>query len=223
MFTLGRYTGVMGPGLIFMVPVIQRMVRVDLRTRVLDIPPQDVITVDNVSIRVNAVVYFRVLNAQMAIIQIENFVAATSQLAQTTLRAVLGQHNLDEMIAERDKLNLHVQQILDERTVSWGIKVSNVEIKKVDVNETMMRAIARQAEAERNRRAKVIDAEGEQQAADKFLQAATVLAGKPQAMHVRYLNTLSSIAQNRTKLVVLPLPLGVLGSLTSRRRKRDER
>src|SRR5213080_3037885 len=190
-FLLGRFWKVKGPGLILIVPGIQQMVRVDLRTVVLDVPPQDVITRDNVSVKVNAVVYFRVVDAQHAIIQVVNFLEATSQLAQTTLRAVLGKHELDEMLSERDKLNLDIQHILDSQTGAWGIKVSAVEIKHVDINESMIRAIAQQAEAERARRAKVIHAEGEQQAAEKLLEAARMLAQQPEAMQLRFLQTLS--------------------------------
>lgn len=193
-FTLGRFTGVKGPGLIVLIPFVQQMVRVDLRTRVLDVPSQDVISRDNVSVSVNAVIYFRVLDPEKATIQVEDFMAATSQLAQTTLRSVLGKHDLDEMLAERDKLNSDIQDTLDKQTDAWGIKVANVEIKHVDVNEAMIRAIARQAEAERERRAKVINAEGEQQAAQKLLEAARILSRQPEAMQLRYLSTLNTIA-----------------------------
>ncbi|NNG02892.1 MAG: slipin family protein [Inquilinus sp.] len=206
-FLLGRFWKVKGPGLIVVLPVIQTMVRVDLRTRVLDVPEQDVISRDNVSVKVNAVVYFRVIDAQKAVIQVEDFLAATSQLAQTTLRSVLGQHELDEMLAERERLNADIQRILDEQTDAWGIKVSNVELKHVDLDERMIRAIAKQAEAERLRRAKVIDAEGEHQAADNFLKAAEILSGKPQALQLRYLTTLQTIASERSNIVVFPLPL----------------
>jgi len=206
-FLLGRFYKVKGPGLIILVPVIQTMVRVDLRTRVLDVPQQDVISRDNVSVKVNAVVYLRVLDAQNAVIQVESFLDATSQLAQTTLRSVLGQHELDEMLAEREKLNHDIQRILDEQTDAWGIKVSNVELKHVDLDESMIRAIAKQAEAERTRRAKVIDAEGEQQAAEKFLEAAQILSGNPQALQLRYLNTLQAISGDRTNTVVFPFPM----------------
>ena len=195
-----------GPGLVIIVPVIQQMVRVDLRTRVLDVPPQDVISRDNVSVRVNAVVYYRVIDPEKAIIQVEHFNEATSQLAQTTLRSVLGQHELDEMLAERDKLNADIRRILDEQTDAWGIKVSNVELKHVDLNETMIRAIAKQAEAERIRRAKVIDAEGEFQAAEKLAQAGEILASRPEAMQLRYLTALQNIAGERTSTIVFPIP-----------------
>ncbi len=206
-FLLGRFWKVKGPGLIVVLPIIQQMVRVDLRTRVLDVPEQDVISRDNVSVKVNAVVYFRVLDAQKAVIQVEDFLAATSQLAQTTLRSVLGQHELDEMLAERERLNADIQQILDEQTDAWGIKVSNVELKHVDLDERMIRAIAKQAEAERLRRAKVIDAEGEHQAAQNFLEAAEILSANPQALQLRYLTTLQVIAGERSNTVIFPLPL----------------
>src|SRR5438093_1467916 len=205
-FLLGRFQAVKGPGLIIIIPVIQQMVRVDLRTVVLDVPPQDVITRDNVSVKVNAVVYFRVVDAQYAIIQVVNFLEATSQLAQTTLRAVLGKHELDELLSEREKLNLDIQAILDSQTNAWGIKVSNVEIKHVDLNETMVRAIARQAEAERERRAKVIHAEGELQASEKLLQAANMLAQRTEAMQLRYLQTLTQIAGDKASTIVFPMP-----------------
>ena len=210
MFTLGRFTGVKGPGLVIVIPGIQQMVRVDLRTVVLDVPSQDVISRDNVSVKVNAVVYFRVIDPEKAIIQVANFYEATSQLAQTTLRAVLGKHELDEMLAERDKLNMDIQKILDAATDAWGIKVANVEIKHVDINETMVRAIAQQAEAERTRRAKVIHAEGEQQAAEKLLEAARMLAQQPEAMQLRFLQTLSSIAGDKSNTIVFPVPVDVL-------------
>ncbi len=206
MFTLGRFTGVMGPGLIIMIPVIQQMVRVDLRTRVLDVPQQDVISRDNVSVKVNAVVYYRVVQPDRSIIQVEDFDSATSQLAQTTLRSVLGRHDLDAMLAERERLNADLQRILDERTDAWGIKVSNVELKHVDIDERMIRVIARQAEAERARRAKIIEAEGEQQAAQKFLDAATILSARPEAMQLRYLSTLMTIANERSRTIVFPFP-----------------
>ena len=215
-FLLGRFERVKGPGLIIVVPVIQQMVRVDLRIRVLDVPQQDVISRDNVSVKVNAVVYFRVLDAEKSIIQVEDFMAATSQLAQTTLRSVLGQHELDEMLAERDKLNADIQRILDDQTDAWGIKVSNVELKHVDLDETMIRAIARQAEAERNRRAKIIDAQGEQQAAKQFFEAAEILAQNPQALQLRYLTTLHSIAGDKTSTIVFPLPLELMTAFTAR-------
>jgi regulator of protease activity HflC (stomatin/prohibitin superfamily) len=206
-FTLGRFTSVKGPGLIIVIPLIQQMVRVDLRTRVLDVPTQDVISRDNVSVRVNAVIYFRVLDPERATIQVENFMQATSQLAQTTLRSVLGKHELDEMLSERDKLNSDIQNILDAQTDAWGIKVANVEIKHVDIDPTMVRAIARQAEAERERRAKIINAEGEQQAAQKLLEAAEILAGRPEAMQLRYLGTLGVIAGEKSSTIVFPFPV----------------
>lgn len=222
-FLLGRFWRVKGPGLIIVIPAIQQMVRVDLRTRVLDVPQQDVISRDNVSVKVNAVLYFRVIDAQKAIIQVEDFMAATSQLAQTTLRSVLGQHELDEMLAEREKLNADIQRILDEQTNAWGIKVSNVELKHVDLDESMIRAIAKQAEAERGRRAKIIDAEGEHQAAQKFLDAALVLARDPRAMQLRYLNTLLAVAGDKSSTIVFPLPLDLLQAfLPSPRKKRDD-
>ena len=214
-FLLGRFQGVKGPGLIIIIPVIQQFVRVDLRTRVFDVPSQDVISRDNVSVKVNAVVYFRVLDPQLAVIQVANFVEATSQLAQTTLRAVLGKHQLDEMLAEREKLNQDIQEVLDKQTDAWGIKVSNVEIKHVDLNENMVRVIARQAEAERERRAKVIHAEGELQASEKLLQAAQMLAQRSEAMQLRYLQTLTQIANERASTIVFPVPVDVLGALMS--------
>ncbi|HSE01208.1 MAG TPA: slipin family protein [Burkholderiales bacterium] len=220
-FLLGRFWKVKGPGLIVIVPGIQQMVRVDLRTVVMDVPSQDVITRDNVSVKVNAVIYFRVMDSRNAIIQVANFLEATSQLAQTTLRAVLGKHELDELLAERDKLNLDIQKILDAQTDSWGIKVSNVEIKHVDIDPSMVRAIAQQAEAERTRRAKVIHAEGELQAAEKLLQAAQMLARQPQAMQLRYLQTLGSIATDKTTTIVFPVPMDMLTpflELTDKRR-----
>jgi regulator of protease activity HflC (stomatin/prohibitin superfamily) len=213
-FTLGRFTGVKGPGLIILIPFIQQMVRVDLRTIVHDVPTQDVISRDNVSVAVNAVLYFRVVDPERAILQVEEYFAATSQLAQTTLRSVLGKHELDEMLAERDKLNVDIQAILDAQTDSWGIKVSNVEIKHIDINETMIRAIAKQAEAERMRRAKVINAEGEQQAAEKLTEAARILATVPEAMPLRYLSALHEIAGENSSTIVLPLPIGAFKYLT---------
>jgi len=209
-FQLGRFWAVRGPGLIILIPVIQQMVRLDLRTVVLDVPPQDVITRDNVSVKVNAVIYFRIIDPQKAVIQVANFLAATNLLAQTTLRAVLGKHELDQLLAEREKLNLDIQHILDAQTDAWGIKVSNVEIKDVDLNETMVRAIARQAEAERERRAKVIHAEGEQQAAEKLLEAANTLSGRPEAMQLRYLQTLTSIASDKSNTIVFPMPIDLM-------------
>jgi len=205
-FMLGRFWKVKGPGLIIIIPGIQQMVRVDLRTVVFDVPSQDVISRDNVSVKVNAVVYFRVVDPNKAILQVEDFLNATSQLAQTTLRAVLGKHELDEMLAERETLNLDIQKALDAQTDSWGIKVSNVEIKHVDIDESMVRAIAKQAEAERERRAKIIHAEGELQASEKLLAAAEILSRKPQAMQLRYLQTLGSIASDKTNTIVFPLP-----------------
>jgi len=212
-FMLGRFWKVKGPGLILIIPGIQQMVRVDLRTVVMDVPSQDVISRDNVSVKVNAVVYFRVMDPQKAIIQVENFLEATSQLAQTTLRAVLGKHELDEMLAERDKLNLDIQKILDAQTDAWGIKVATVEIKHVDIDPSMVRAIAQQAEAERTRRAKVIHAEGELQASEKLLQAAQMLARQPEAMQLRYLQTLGSIAGDKSSTIVFPVPIDLLSPL----------
>ncbi|HUX64433.1 slipin family protein [Sulfuricella sp.] len=213
-FQLGRFWKVKGPGLIILVPGIQQMVRVDLRTVVFDVPTQDVISRDNVSVKVNAVVYFRVVDPQRAIIQVEDFINATSQLAQTTLRSVLGKHELDEMLAERERLNVDIQQVLDAQTDAWGIKVSMVEIKHVDIDETMVRAIARQAEAERERRAKVIHAEGELQASEKLLQAAQILSRQPEAMQLRYMQTLSAIAGDKSSTIVFPLPIDLLTSLS---------
>ena len=213
-FLLGRFWKVKGPGLVIIIPVIQQMVRMDLRTRVFDVPPQDVISRDNVSVRVNAVVYYRVIDPEKAIIQVEHFDEATSQLAQTTLRSVLGQHDLDQMLAEREKLNSDIREILDQQTDVWGIKVSIVELKHVDLNETMVRAIARQAEAERNRRAKVIDAEGEFQAAEKLAQAGEILAARPEAMQLRYLTALQNVAGERSNTIVFPIPMNILEKLT---------
>jgi len=206
-FMLGRFDQVKGPGLIIVIPIIQQMERVDLRTIVMDVPTQDVISRDNVSVKVNAVVYFRVLEPDKAIIQVENFYDATSQLAQTTLRSVLGQHELDEMLAERDRLNIDIQTSLDQQTDAWGIKVSNVEIKHVDLDESMVRAIAKQAEAERTRRAKVIHAEGELQAAEKLLGAAKILSGQSEAIQLRYLQTLTEIAGEKSSTIVFPLDI----------------
>jgi len=213
-FMLGRFWKVKGPGLIIVIPGVQQMVRVDLRTVVFDVPEQDVISRDNVSVKVNAVVYFRVVDPQRAIIQVEDFLVATSQLAQTTLRAVLGKHELDEMLAERERLNADIQQVLDAQTDTWGIKVSNVEIKHVDINESMVRAIAKQAEAERERRAKVIHAEGELQASEKLLQAAQMLAQQPEAMQLRYMQTVTSIAGDKSSTIVFPLPVDIVSTLT---------
>jgi len=212
-FLLGRFWRVKGPGLVVIVPGIQQMVRIDLRTVVLDVPPQDLITRDNVSVKVNAVVYFRVVDPEKAVIQVAQFLAATSQLAQTTLRSVLGKHALDELLSERERLNLDIQRVLDTHTDAWGIKVSMVEIKQVDLNESMIRAIARQAEAERERRAKIIHAEGEQQAAEKLLEAAQMLARQPQAMQLRYLQTLGNIAGDKTATIVFPVPTDLLSAL----------
>jgi len=216
-FTLGRFTSVKGPGLVFVIPVLQQMVRVDLRVITMDVPSQDVISRDNVSVKVNAVLYFRVVAPDKAIIQVEHFLDATSQLAQTTLRAVLGKHELDEMLSEREKLNLDIQQILDAQTDSWGIKVTNVEIKHIDLNENMVRAIARQAEAERERRAKVIHAEGEKQAANALMQAAEILATQPSAMQLRYLQTLTQVAGDKTSTLVFPVPVDLLASLVGKK------
>jgi len=209
-FFLGRFQTVKGPGLIIVVPFIQQMVRVDLRIRVFDVPTQDVISRDNVSVKVNAVIYFRVIDAQKAIINVENFFEATSQLAQTTLRSILGQHELDEMLASRERLNEGIQKLLDEQAETWGIKVSNVEIKHVDLDESMIRAIAKQAEAERERRAKVIHAAGELEASEKLLQAAITLAKQPEALQLRYLQTLTEIAGEGSSTIVFPLPIDIL-------------
>jgi regulator of protease activity HflC (stomatin/prohibitin superfamily) len=218
-FLLGRFQRVKGPGLIIIIPGIQQMVRVDLRTIVLDVPTQDVISRDNVSVKVNAVVYFRVVDPELAIIQVMNFMDATSQLAQTTLRSVLGKHELDEMLSERDKLNADIQSVLDQQTDTWGIKVSNVEIKHVDLNDSMIRAIAQQAEAERARRAKIIHAEGEQQAAEKLLEAANMLSQRAEAMQLRYLQTLTQIAGDKSSTIVFPVPMDVLGPLLEAAKK----
>jgi regulator of protease activity HflC (stomatin/prohibitin superfamily) len=212
-FQLGRFWKVKGPGLIMVFPVVQQWVRVDLRTIVMDVPPQDVITRDNVTVKVDAVIYFRVVDPAKSVIQVEKFLAATSYLAQTTLRAVLGKHALDELLSEREKLNLAIQQVIDVQTDAWGVKVSTVEIKQVDLNESMVRAIARQAEAERERRAKIIHAEGELQASEKLLQAAQMLAQQPQAMQLRYLQTLGNIAGDKSSTIVFPLPMDLLGAL----------
>jgi regulator of protease activity HflC (stomatin/prohibitin superfamily) len=210
MFTLGRYTGTKGPGLVLMVPLVQQLVRVDLRVVVTEVPPQDVISRDNVSVKVSAVVYFRVIDAEKAVIQVSNYIEATSQLSQTTLRSVLGKHELDEMLAERDTLNADIQGALGKQTEGWGIKVSNVEIKRIDLDESMVRAIARQAEAERSRRAKVISALGEEQAAQKLLEAAKILQPIPQAMQLRYLTALFDISNERTSTIVFPFPIEIL-------------
>ena len=217
-FMLGRFWKVKGPGLIIIIPGLQQMVRVDLRVVTMDVPTQDVISRDNVSVKVNAVVYFRVVDPQRAIIQVEHYFEATSQLAQTTLRAVLGKHELDEMLSEREKLNNDVQQILDSQTDAWGIKVTNVEIKHIDLNETMVRAIARQAEAERERRAKVIHADGEKQAAQTLMEAAAMLSREPAAMQLRYLQTLTQVAGDRTTTLVFPVPVDLLNTLMTPRK-----
>jgi regulator of protease activity HflC (stomatin/prohibitin superfamily) len=217
-FMLGRFWKVKGPGLIIIIPIVQQMVRVDLRTVVMDVPSQDVISRDNVSVKVNAVLYFRVIDPERAIIQVEDYLAATSQLAQTTLRSVLGQHELDDMLAEREKLNADIQSLLDQRTDAWGIKVANVEIKHVDIDETMVRAIARQAEAERERRAKIIHAEGEMQASEKLVEAARILNQQPQSLQLRYLQTLTEIAGDKSSTIIFPLPLDSIGRLFDRPR-----
>jgi regulator of protease activity HflC (stomatin/prohibitin superfamily) len=214
-FTFGRFTGVKGPGLIVLVPYAQQMVRIDLRMIVLDVPSQDVISRDNVSAKVNAVLYFRVVDPDRAVIQVENYLQATSQLAQTTLRSVLGKHTLDEMLGERDRLNQAIREILDVQTEAWGIKVANVEIKQVDISESMVRAIARQAEAERVRRAKIINAEGEQQAAQKLVEAAQVLAANPRSMQLRYLGALSEIANERSSTIIFPFPIDLASSVSA--------
>jgi regulator of protease activity HflC (stomatin/prohibitin superfamily) len=210
MFTLGRFTGIKGPGIIIVWPAVQRMRKVDLRVIVLSVPKQDVITRDNVSVKVNAVVYFRIVDPGKAIIQVANAFDATSQVAQTTLRSVVGQHEMDDLLAQRDKLNVDLQRILDQSTENWGIKVSTVEIKDVDLDETMIRAMAKQAEAERTRRAKIIHAEGEAQAAQQLVEAARALALQPSALQLRYLQTLADIAHERTQLIVFPLPLDLI-------------
>ena len=220
-FYLGRFYRVKGPGIFILIPWVQQMVRVDLRVVTLDVPPQDVITRDNVSVKVSAVVYFRVVDPQKAIIQVERYLTATSQLAQTTLRAVLGKHELDQLLAERERLNLDIQRILDSQTDAWGIKVTNVEIKQVDLNESMVRAIARQAEAERDRRAKVIHAEGEKQAAQTLLEAAQMLARQPEAMQLRYLQTMTQIAGDRGSTIVFPLPMTLFQSMLGKGSKPD--
>jgi regulator of protease activity HflC (stomatin/prohibitin superfamily) len=218
-FLFGRFQAVKGPGIIILVPVMQQMVRIDLRTIVMDVPPQDVISRDNVPVKVNAVILFRIMDPERAVIQVEDAREATSQLAQTTLRSVLGQHELDEMLSERDKLNQDIQVILDQHTDAWGIKVSNVEIKQVDLDDNMVRAIARQAEAERQRRAKVINAEGELQASEKLMQAAQTLMQQPQSIQLRYLQTLVEVAGDRTSTIVFPLPLDLLEPLAAALRK----
>jgi regulator of protease activity HflC (stomatin/prohibitin superfamily) len=209
-FTFGRFTGVKGPGLIILIPMVQRMVKVDLRVIVLDVPTQDVISRDNVSVKVNAVVYFRIVDPERAIIQVANPFEATSQLAQTTLRSVLGQHELDDMLSQRDKLNVAIQKILDQNTDAWGIKVTNVEIKQMDLDESMIRAMAKQAEAERTRRSKIIHAEGEKQAAAQLVEAAHILGAQPSALQLRYLQTLADLSNDKTNTIVFPLPIDLL-------------
>ncbi len=221
-FFLGRFQKVKGPGLIIVIPVIQKMVRVDLRVVTYDIPTQDVISRDNVTVHVSAVLYFRVVDPERAIIQVEQYFNATSQLAQTTLRSVLGQHDLDEMLSQRDKMNADIQNILDEQTASWGIKVTNVEIKHVDLNETMIRAIAKQAEAERERRAKIIHAEGELQASEKLLQAAEVMSKNPQTLQLRYLQTLNDISSENASTIVFPLPMEIMNAFYKKPSGQDE-
>jgi regulator of protease activity HflC (stomatin/prohibitin superfamily) len=216
MLTFGRYTGVKGPGIVLVAPLVQRLVKVDLRVVVLNVPPQDVITRDNVSVKVSAVVYFRVVDSSKSILQVAKPYEATSQFAQTTLRSVLGQHELDELLSQRDRLNQDIQRILDQATDAWGIKVASVEIKDVDISESMIRAIARQAEAERTRRAKVIHAEGEKQAAAMLVEAARQLAQQPQAMQLRYLQTLADISSEKTSTIVFPLPLDLIKPLLER-------
>ncbi|HET7649769.1 MAG TPA: SPFH domain-containing protein [Gammaproteobacteria bacterium] len=218
-FTFGRFSGVKGPGIIVVVPVVQQVVKVDLRTVVMDVPPQDVISRDNVSVKVNAVIYFRLVDPEKAVIQVADVYEATSQLAQTTLRSVLGQHELDDMLAARDKLNADIQSILDQHTDIWGVKVSNVEIKQVDLDEGMIRAIAKQAEAERQRRAKVINAEGELQASQKLMEAAQTLVQQPQAIQLRYLQTLVEVAGDKTNTIVFPLPMDLIEPLLTKLQK----
>jgi regulator of protease activity HflC (stomatin/prohibitin superfamily) len=218
MFTLGRFTGVKGPGVIFVWPILQQMVKVDLRVIVLEVPKQDVILHDNVSVKVSAVVYFRVVDPSKAVLQVANPYDATSQLAQTTLRSVLGQHETDEVLSQRDKLNANIQKILDQSTDAWGIKVSNVELKNVDLDETMIRAMARQAEAERARRAKIINAEGEKQAAETLVAAAQALARDPRALQLRYLQTLADMSSERTSIIAFPLPIDLLAPFIDRSR-----
>ncbi|HWM66766.1 MAG TPA: slipin family protein [Steroidobacteraceae bacterium] len=219
MLTLGRFTGIKGPGVVIVFPVLQQMRKVDLRVVVLNVPKQDVITRDNVSVKVNAVVYFRVVDPGKAILQVASPFEATSQVAQTTLRSVLGQHEMDDLLSQRDKLNADVQKILDQNTEAWGIKVSNVEIKDVDLDESMIRAMAKQAEAERTRRAKIIHAEGESQAAQMLVQAAESLARQPSAMQLRYLQTLADISHEKTQIIVFPLPLDLIAPLLGPRNK----
>jgi regulator of protease activity HflC (stomatin/prohibitin superfamily) len=221
-FFLGRFQKVKGPGLIIVIPLIQKMERVDLRVVTYDIPTQDVISRDNVTVHVSAVLYFRVVDPERAIIQVEQYFMATSQLAQTTLRSVLGQHDLDEMLSQRDKLNADIQNILDEQTASWGIKVTNVEIKHIDLNESMIRAIAKQAEAERERRAKVIHAEGELQASEKLLQAAEVMSRNPQTLQLRYMQTLNDISSENASTIIFPLPLEILQAFSKYQSVQDK-
>jgi regulator of protease activity HflC (stomatin/prohibitin superfamily) len=221
-FFLGRFQKVKGPGLIIVIPVIQKMVKVDLRVVTYDIPTQDVISRDNVTVHVSAVLYFRVVDPERAIIQVEHYFNATSQLAQTTLRSVLGQHDLDEMLSRRDKLNADIQNILDEQTASWGIKVTNVEIKHIDLNESMIRAIAKQAEAERERRAKIIHAEGELQASEKLLQAANMMSKNPQTLQLRYLQTLNDISSENASTIIFPLPMEILKAFVKNQPVNDE-
>ena len=221
-FFLGRFQKVKGPGLIIVIPVIQKMVKVDLRVVTYDIPTQDVISRDNVTVHVSAVLYFRVVDPERAIIQVEHYFNATNQLAQTTLRSVLGQHDLDEMLSQRDKLNADIQNILDEQTASWGIKVTNVEIKHIDLNESMIRAIAKQAEAERERRAKIIHAEGELQASEKLLQAANMMSQNPQTLQLRYLQTLNDISSENASTIIFPLPMEILKAFTKNQPAQDE-
>ena len=216
MFTLGRFTGIRGPGVIVLWPVLQRMTKVDLRVIVLNVPKQDVITRDNVSVKVNAVVYFRIVDPGRAIVQVANVWEATSQVAQTTLRSVLGQHEMDELLSQRDKMNGDIQRILDDTTEAWGVKVTNVELKDIDLDESMVRAMARQAEAERNRRAKVINAEGEKQAAQSLVEAAKALAQQPSSLQLRYLQTLADIAHDKSQMIIFPLPLDLIGPLLNR-------
>ena len=218
-FTFGRFSAVKGPGIILVIPIVQQAVKVDLRTVVMDVPPQDVISRDNVSVKVNAVIYFRLVDPEKAVIQVADVYEATSQLAQTTLRSVLGQHELDDMLAARDKLNTDIQTILDQHTDIWGVKVSNVEIKQVDLDEGMIRAIAKQAEAERQRRAKVINAEGELQASEKLMQAAQTLVQQPQAIQLRYLQTLVEVAGDKTSTIVFPLPMDLIEPLLTKLQK----
>lgn len=222
-FLLGRFWKIKGPGLIIVIPIIQKIVRVDLRTMVLDVPTQDVISRDNVSVKVNAVIYYRVIDPEKAIIQVEDYNYATSQLAQTTLRSVLGRHELDEMLAERDKMNLDVQNLLDEQTDTWGIKVSNVEIKHIDLDESMIRAIAKQAETERIRRSKIINAKGELQSAENLLKAAEILSKNSQSMQLRYFNALLDIANDKTSTIVFPLPLDIINSIVDNKKEKSKK